>query len=946
MSLSNIQIGVQALDNSWDSDNAPVHASHNVTETSLIITAIEAGIQIVRIPMDLSLVTATGFPQWKIDSFQSVLQIAHENGIKLIIQPGQTPAELTDSNDVRDAPSIENIGELANRYAIAVQQIYSEYPQYADTIQGWEVGNEPNLSYVYTDNVTSSTAEAIYSEGEDGILGTADDVIIPGIVNDVTNNRYYSTTIENGEWYAEYLHATNEAINTLNITVNGSALDVNVIGAGIAHNDVAYMDAMFAKLDALGADIDGFSIHPYTTYAEDYSAPDSGRPTDWVGSPTNNSESWDYYYSFQGALYSTQNLMNTYGFGDSELWLTEFGVPSYLGYRNAGEDGIIDQARWFAEAFGVFDSWDNSNLKGIMAHHVLDNDSLETNQQYNAYDGNENNDGTGAIAEASFGLFHEVNGTIVSKPAAWLMASITSGEDFQFENIESTYTQSVLNYSSWGASSGLVSGVIALSHDGDDTITGSAFDDSLFAGNGNDTVYGGAGNDRIYGGQGNDALFGGAGSDDLYGNTGDDTIYADEGDRVDGGTGWDRLVLGDSNATYSGDGESLTIFTNGQEITAINMEQLELSDGSVIDLDNADINRGNGGGTGGSSGGNTAPDAVNDTNNDVDAGASITINVLDNDSDADGDALTITQINGIDMQATWDTWIDGVGVVILNADNTITIAPEANMSGSYSFNYTVSDGETTDTATVSGVVQVPNVNSAPSVVDDDNINIIAGTQTTIDVLANDSDADGDALTVTKINGEAIEAGWTTYVDGAGVVTLNADNTLSFGDNEAVAGLFDFTYTVSDGEHSSTASVSGTISEVSIIEGTSGNDVPLQGTPFDDIIAGLEGNDEIFGGAGNDEIYAGAGDDYLVGGAGSDVFAFAGTNLGENGIDDFEVGSDQIRFDAGTGIDNYSDVQNVMYQDSGSTIIDLGNNSVVVLYDFDMNTLSESDFIFA
>jgi len=37
-------------------------------------------------------------------------------------------------------------------------------------------------------------------------------------------------------------------------------------------------------------------------------------------------------------------------------------------------------------------------------------------------------------------------------------------------------------------------------------------------------------------------------------------------------------VLGDSNATYSGDGESLTIFTNGQEITAINMEQLELSD--------------------------------------------------------------------------------------------------------------------------------------------------------------------------------------------------------------------------------------------------------------------------------------------------------------------------------------------------------------------------------
>lgn len=246
MSLSNIQIGVQALDNSWDSENAPVHASHNVTETSLITTAIEAGIQIVRILMDLSLVTATGFPQWKIDSFQSVLEVAAENGIKLIVQPGQTPVELSADGTVSGTPNnMADVQELANRYALAVQQIYSQYPQYADTIQGWEVGNEPNLSYEYT----------------------------PGYVEtDYADNRFYSVSVENGEWYAEYLHATNEAINTLNITVNGSALDVNVIGAGIAHNDVAYMDAMFAKLDVFGADIAGFSIHSYTTYAEDYSA--------------------------------------------------------------------------------------------------------------------------------------------------------------------------------------------------------------------------------------------------------------------------------------------------------------------------------------------------------------------------------------------------------------------------------------------------------------------------------------------------------------------------------------------------------------------------------------------------------------------------------------------------------------------------------------------------
>jgi hypothetical protein len=60
--------------------------------------------------------------------------------------------------------------------------------------------------------------------------------------------------------------------------------------------------------------------------------------------------------------------------------------------------------------------------------------------------------------------------------------------------------------------------------DGNDTITGTAFDDTILAGNGNDTVTGGFGIDYIEGGAGNDTLTGSAGDDTLVGGSGIDTL--------------------------------------------------------------------------------------------------------------------------------------------------------------------------------------------------------------------------------------------------------------------------------------------------------------------------------------------------------------------------------------------------------------------------------------
>ncbi|MCP4074377.1 MAG: hypothetical protein GY742_22045, partial [Hyphomicrobiales bacterium] len=544
MSLDNLLIGVQVLDNSWNSNGAPVHASHDVSAVSLIQTALDAGIQIIRLPFDLSTADANGFPIWQLNALEKVLEAASANNIKVIVQPGQTPVDLSGNGKVDGTPAnMNDLQELAERFAAGVKQVYDRFgSQYSDTIEGWEIGNEPNMSHEY----------------------------VPGYVKwDVANNRYWSVSIENGEWYAEYLHATNEAINALGLNI-----DVNVIAAGIAHNDKAYMEAMFARLDSLDASIDGFNIHPYTTYQSDYLTPESGRPTDWTAQPTGNSESWDYYYGFQEALNNTQYLMNTYGFSSSDLWVTEFGVPSYLGYRNAGEDGLVDQARWYAEALGVFDSLDFTNLKGIMAHHVLDNKSYETNQQYDAYDNDPDNNGTVVTAEAAFCLFHEVNGEIVSKPAALLMNSITSQTDYNYYNIYSTYTQSDIDFSlGVESTTGLTSGYIVLSHNGNDTITGSAFDDSLFAGSGNDLVRGGIGNDRIYGGAGDDQILGENGDDYLTGGKGADII--------NGGAGLDT-------AFFSGARSSYGVVTQGANILVTHLESGEVD--TVTQVENFQFN--------------------------------------------------------------------------------------------------------------------------------------------------------------------------------------------------------------------------------------------------------------------------------------------------------------------------------------------------------------------
>ncbi|NEP50516.1 MAG: tandem-95 repeat protein [Moorea sp. SIO3C2] len=167
------------------------------------------------------------------------------------------------------------------------------------------------------------------------------------------------------------------------------------------------------------------------------------------------------------------------------------------------------------------------------------------------------------------------------------------------------------------------------------------------------------------------------------------------------------------------------------------------------------------------------PTAVDDTAT-TDQNTAVEINVLANDSDPEGDPLTVT----IDQQG-------GNGTATVNADGTITYTPNGDFTGTDTFTYQLSDGINAPvTATVS--VDITEGNQPP-VAGDDTASTELNTPVTIDVLANDSDPEGDALNV------AID-----QQGGNGTAVVNQDGTISYTPNDGFTGTDSFTYQIDDG----------------------------------------------------------------------------------------------------------------------------------------------------
>src|SRR5205085_1619325 len=124
-------------------------------------------------------------------------------------------------------------------------------------------------------------------------------------------------------------------------------------------------------------------------------------------------------------------------------------------------------------------------------------------------------------------------------------------------------------------------------------------------------------------------------------------------------------------------------------------------------------------------------------------------------------------------------------VTLLNGQ--ITYAPASLYSGADSFSYTISDGNGgTASATVNVLVTHVNHRSEERRVAKDTTEDTALSFPASDLTANDSDVDGDALTVVSL-GSA----------GQGTVTL-LNGQITYAPAALYSGVDSFSYTISDG----------------------------------------------------------------------------------------------------------------------------------------------------
>jgi Ca2+-binding RTX toxin-like protein len=426
-----------------------------------------------------------------------------------------------------------------------------------------------------------------------------------------------------------------------------------------------------------------------------------------------------------------------------------------------------------------------------------------------------------------------------------------------------------------------MSGIIGTT--GNDNLNGGSGDDIINGGDGNDKISGGAGNDTLIGGSGNDTLDGGSGDDILDGGSGSDTLNGGSGDDVliyevsdtgatkdvyTGGSGVDAVVIEFTSSQWAqyhnqvqaylthlakytnvktgevsnGTASDFTFKFGASTLTVQMMEKIQVViDGQSIDLDKPTLLNGQ--------------KAVLAAGTE-DVSYTITRNqLLQGFVDMEGDALSVINLAVSN------------GSVVANADGSFTITPPPNYNGPVTVTYDVSDGTDTTNATLS--YSLASVNDAPvttpvtlaAIAEDSGARLI----TQAELLANASDVDGPALSVTGL----------AIASGAGSLVDNHDGTWTYtpalNDDTEVS----FSYTVTDG--SLTAEGSATL-DITPVNDAPVNNGPVAFNTNEDVakaIAGLSISDVDAGGGTLTTTLAVAHGTLIVSG-GSAVVAGSGT----------------------------------------------------------------------
>ena len=506
-----------------------------------------------------------------------------------------------------------------------------------------------------------------------------------------------------------------------------------------------------------------------------------------------------------------------------------------------------------------------------------------------------------------------------------------------------------------------------LGGEGDDTLRGDAGDDLLDGGNGNDTadyrtatlavtvslaltgpqntggagtdtlvgieyVQGGSGDDAITGSDANNTLWGNGGADTLNGGLGNDTLIGGAG--ADVINGWGGLDY----ASYSTATSGVTLnFATGVHLgdaagdTFSGIERFRLSNHADVFTGGAGTEQAYGftgndtlsGGGGidklygqdgddtinGDDGndillGGVGADAINggagrDTASYEDAEAAVTLNLATGVHTGDGLGDTFTSIEIFWLSSFADTFTGGTG------------ADEVRGAGGID---TLNGGDGAD-----------------------RLRGEAGN----DVLNGEGGDDflwGDAGADTFDGGAGTDT--VTYTYSKSGVTVNLTTGVHAGDaaGDTFTSIERFQLTDQSTQADSFTGSAGN----DWVAGYKGVDT-LNGMDGADTLNGGAHNDVLDGGNGADKLLGELGNDTLTGGAGADQFWMNMANFGSDTVTDFENGVDKIRITGIAGVDDFTDLA-VSANGSGWAVITFPDGSTITLTNTTEAQVDASDFL--
>ena len=410
--------------------------------------------------------------------------------------------------------------------------------------------------------------------------------------------------------------------------------------------------------------------------------------------------------------------------------------------------------------------------------------------------------------------------------------------------------------------------------DKDENMSGTGYDDIIYAGEGTNTISGGNGNDIIYSGCGNDTLKGGNGNDTLVGGKGNDTL--------DGGYDDDTYIWnwGDGFDTISDYQDSNTISRN---------DKIKLGEG--ISFDDLSFER-------------SDNDLYVYIKNDKAQGFKLNNQFSNADYGieyiefADGSTCNLKQMGFTFNQTDKDDNMSATGyddIIYGNGgDDTIDAGSGNDVIYSGCGNDTLKGGNGNDT-----LVGGKGNDTLDGGYDDDTyiwnwgdgFDTISDYQKSSTASRNDKIKLGEGISFDDLSFERDGNNLRIYVKGDKTQGIQINNQFSNADYGIEYIEF------ADGSTCNLKQMGFTFNQTD-------KDENMSGTGYDDIIYAGEGTNTISGGNGNDIIYSGYGNDTLKGENGND------TLVGGKGNDTLDGGYDDDTYiwNWGDGFDTISDYQ--------------------------------------